>query len=69
MTIAVILNDGYKDRKQIFRKVYKGKSYAQLVENFYSFKNDQRWGIMILLKGKERTKLHSFGEVPDDTNI
>lgn len=69
MTVSVILHDGYKERRQLFRKVYKGKSYAQLVENFYSFKSDMKWGSMIQLKGKERIKLHSFGEVPDDLNI
>lgn len=61
MTIQTILHDGSKERSQIFRKVYKGKSYAQLVENFYSFKADQKWGRMIQLKGKEKITLHTFG--------
>lgn len=61
MTIRVRLNDGAKTREQIYRKVYKGKSYAQLVENFYSFKNDMKWGYMEQLKGKDRIGLHSFG--------
>lgn len=60
MTIQTVLDDGYKERTMIFRKVYKGKSYAQLVENFYSFRNDMRSGKMIQLKGKERILLHSF---------
>lgn len=61
MTIQTILDDGYKERVMIFRKVYKGKSYAQLVENFFSFKNDMKSGRMIQLKGSERILLHSFG--------
>ena len=61
MTIRVKLNDGTKTREQIFRKVYKGRSYAQMVENFYSFKNEMRWGTLERLSGKERTVLHSFG--------
>lgn len=62
MTLKVELNDGSKTREQIYRKVYKGKSYAQLVENFHSFKNDMKWGKLIQLKGKERILLHSFGQ-------
>lgn len=62
MTVEIILHDGFKERTQIFRKVYKGKSYAQLVENFYSFTSDQKWGKMIQLKGFERIILHTFGK-------
>jgi len=61
MTVSIVLHDGSKERTQLFRKVYKGKSYAQLVENFYSFKNDMKWGTMTQLKGKERITLHTFG--------
>lgn len=61
MTIQTTLHDGNKERTTIFRKVYKGKSYAQLVENFYSFKSDQKWGKLIQLKGKEKITLHTFG--------
>ena len=61
MTIRVKLNDGTKTREQIFRKVYKGRSFAQLVENFYSFKTEMKWGSFEQLKGKERIVLHEFG--------
>ncbi len=61
MTIRVRLDDGNKTREQIFRKVYKGKSFAQLVENFYSFKTEMKWGTFEQLKGKERIVLHEFG--------
>lgn len=62
MTVSVTLHDGYKERVQIFRKVYKGKSLAQLVENFYSFRECMKWGKMVQLKGKERIVLHTFGK-------
>lgn len=62
MTIRMYLHDGYKLRTEIFRKVYKGKSYAELVENFYSFVGEMKWGVMEQLKGRDRIKLHSFGE-------
>ena len=68
MTISIELHDGNKLRTQIFRKVYKGKSYAQLVENFYSFKNDMKFGKMIQLKGKQRILLHNFGQ-PDKGDL
>lgn len=68
MTIRMYLHDGTKLRTVIFRKVYKGRSYAELVENFYSFK-DFKWGIMEQLKGKERIKLHGFGEWRKDDEI
>lgn len=61
MTIRVRLDDGNKTREQIFRKVYKGRSFAQLVENFYSFKTEMKWGTFEQLKGKERIVLHEFG--------
>lgn len=61
MTIRIRLNDGNKTREQIFRKVYIGNSYAQLVENFYSFKTEMKWGTFEQLKGKERTISHEFG--------
>lgn len=61
MTVRIKLDDGTKTREQIFRKIYKGKSYAQLVENFYSFKNEMKWGSFEQLKGKERIVLHEFG--------
>lgn len=60
MTVELLLSDGKQERRKIFRKVYKGKSYAQIVENFYSFKNDMQWGKLFQLKGKERILLHSF---------
>ena len=63
MTIQSILDDGYKERQTILRKVYKGKSYAQVVENFYSFKNCMRSGKLYQLKGKEKILLHSFGNI------
>lgn len=61
MTLQMILNDGNRERKVIFRKVYKGKSYAGLVENFYSFTNDQRYGKLYQLKGTDKILLHQFG--------
>lgn len=69
MTIRVRLNDGFKTRTQIYRKVYKGRSYAQLIENFYSFKNDMKWGYMEQLKGKDRISLHTFGKPEYDDVI
>lgn len=67
MTIRVHLHDGNKVRTQVYRSVHKGKSYAQLVENFYSFKNDMKWGIMVQLRGEDRIFLHTFGSPEVDS--
>lgn len=63
MTIRIHLNDGRITRTAIYRNVIKGRSYAQLVENFHSFKNDMRWGVLEQLKGKECLVLHTFGKL------
>lgn len=67
MTIRVHLHDGHQVRTQTYRGVYKGKSYAQLVENFYSFKNDMKWGVMVQLNGDDRDILHTFGDPQIDS--
>lgn len=66
MTIRISLFDGHKVREETFRKVYRGRSLARLVENFYSFQGDQIWGKMVQFKGKERIILHKFGNIPKE---
>lgn len=61
MTIKMKLHNGDKLRTEIFRQVYKGKNYAELVESFYAFVGDMKWGELIQLKGRERIILHKFG--------
>lgn len=69
MVVKYILNDGKKDRSDIFRNVIRGRSLAQIVENFYSFRNDMRYGILIELKGKERKILHTFGKFENGETV
>lgn len=61
MTIEVHLYDGRQLRTLVYRKVYKGRNYAQHVESFYSLRDTYKWGVLEQLKGKQVIKLHEFG--------
>lgn len=61
MTIRMQFSDGTKQITRTYRKIYKNKNFAEMVEGFYAQRDGMEWGILTQLKGKERIVLHTFG--------
>lgn len=63
MTIQMRLHDGNKIKTYTYRKIYKGKKFAEICEGFYTQREGNKWGVLVQLKGKERITLRSFGQI------
>lgn len=61
MTIQITVGTGKETRSFIYRKVYKGKNYADQVESFHRLRETYQWGVMVQLRGKQIIKLYEFG--------
>lgn len=61
MTIQISYGTPTETKSHIYRKVYKGKNFAEYVESFYGLRETYQWGVMVQLKGKEIIRLHEFG--------
>lgn len=66
MTIQIQVHDGNQIKTFTYRKIYKGKNYAQLVESFYALQDGYKWGEFQQLKGNTKILWHFFGRKHDN---
>lgn len=69
MTIQTKLFDGVRVNTRTYRNIVENVNFAQLVEGFYAQRYNNKWGVIVQLKGKERILRRSFGKLENGETV